>query len=289
MTITETSTLQIEPAGPALGATIEGVDLAAGLSPDDARRLNQALHEHAVLIFRGQRLDFDSALRFAAAFGEVAPASAVIRGISDEYPQIRVVDGSLRNGRVSHWHSDITYMANPPKAVLLWAHVTPPLGGDTMFAGLDAAYASLSEPIRRVIDDLVAVHHAPPSIHEALAEYGSGAWDGQVVTRLDPVRHPVVRVHPVTGRRGLYVNPRFTSHIEGLREHESESLLALLYEHIARPEHVLRVAWAPGDVVLFDNRSVTHYAIDDYGTADRVMYHVNIAGDAPLVGVNGAI
>jgi alpha-ketoglutarate-dependent taurine dioxygenase len=292
MTIIEESTttsLDIRRSGPAIGATVHGVDLDAGLTAAEAETLTAALHEHALLVFPGQNLSFDSALQLAASFGDVAPASAVIRGISDDYPQIRVVDGALSNGRVSHWHSDITYMSNPPKAVLLWAHVSPEFGGDTQFASLDAAYDSLSQPIRDVIDELVAVHQAPASIHEALAEYGSGVWDGEIVDRLDPVRHPVVRVHQVTGRRGLYVNPRFTSHIEGLRRHESEGLLDLLYQHIVRPEHVLRVRWAAGDVVLFDNRSVVHYAIDDYGGSERVMYHVNIAGSGRLAGVRGTI
>jgi alpha-ketoglutarate-dependent taurine dioxygenase len=180
------------------------------------------------------------------------------------------------------WHADVTFMPNPPLGSVLAAVHLPPVGGDTAFADLQAAYDDLSEPVRALVDRLEAEHDGSSSFARFLATNpDGGTWDGDCFTVLEPVRHPVVRTHPESGRRGPFVNPTFTTRIVGVSKRESDHLLRLLFEHIAAPEHQVRQRWQPGDVVFWDNRSTVHHAIHDYGQEHRARHRVTIRGDVP--------
>ena len=158
----------------------------------------------------------------------------------------------------------------------------PSQGGDTLWADLEQAYLSLSAPVRDLVDQLEAEHDGNREFGAYLAGNGGNDWDGKRITRLDPVVHPVVRVHPETGRRGLFVNPWFTTRIVGVSDPESRGILDLLFAHITKPEHIVRHQWRAGDVVMWDNRITAHYAALDYGDFRRVMHRVTVSGDVPV-------
>ena len=165
---------------------------------------------------------------------------------------------------------------------VLNAIVIPPAGGDTLWADTQAAYEGLSAPIRDLVDGLTAIHDGTRAFGSLLKTVGQGEWDGVTFTELTPTEHPVVRTHPETGGRNLFVNPGFTKRIKGLTTKESETLLHFLYEHMATPEYVVRYRWEEGDLGFWDNRTTMHYAIGDYGEAHRVIQRVTIQGDKPF-------
>ncbi|MFG2044585.1 TauD/TfdA dioxygenase family protein [Dactylosporangium sp. NPDC048998] len=274
--------MKLDPLGPHFGAEVAGVDL--GRAPDQSIvDIRAALVEHKVLFFRDQRLDDDGQVRLGRRLGELTASHPVVGGVDEAHPEVYALD-SADNGFADVWHTDVTFMRRPPLGSILRAVVLPPAGGDTSWADSQLAYESLSEPVRRLADELTAVHDGNREFGYYLAQRRSGkgsVWDGEVVTRLDPVEHPVVRVHPETGRRGLFVNPGFTSHIVGVSEAESRGILDLLYAHLTKPEHIVRHRWRLGDVAMWDNRSTAHYANRDYGTAHRVMHRITLRGDVP--------
>jgi taurine dioxygenase len=269
-----------------LGADLSGNDVR---DPAAAAEIPALLHEHLVLVMRGQALTPAEQVTFARRIGTPTPAHPVVPGL-DGHPEILVLDGAA-GGRNARWHTDVTFTVRPPAASILVADVVPEHAGDTMWADLRSAYATLAAPLRQLVDTLQAVHRISP-----LAYWGE-PFD-TAMTRDDaldllrsaadvpPVVHPVVRVHPVTGRPSLLVNPGFTSHIVGLSRIESDHLLRLLYEHSTQPELVVRHRWQPGDVVLWDNQATMHYAADDYGDEARRMRRVTLAGREP-VGLDG--
>lgn len=273
-----TGAFGLELSGGRLGADVDG-DWITGL-----------LHEHRVLVFRGQELSRADQVALARVFGELTPAHPVVPG-DPQFPEILDLDGAA-GGRNARWHTDVTFVVTPPAISVLTSDVTPEWGGDTMWADTRTAYEQLAEPLRDAVDRLWAVHRIAP-----LAYWGEpfdtalGRDDAQALyddaAKVPPVIHPVVRVHPVTGRRNLFVNPGFTTHVLGLSRIESEHLLALLYAHLARPEFTLRHRWRRGDVVIWDNRTTAHYAVDDYGTTERRMRRVTVRGTVP-VGTDGA-
>ena len=179
------------------------------------------------------------------------------------------------------WHTDLTFMAEPAAASLLFCDVCPPAGGDTMFMNLYRAYDTLSQPMREFLDGMEAVHDITTSMP---ADFMQQSWAPNQLERLHKstpaVTHPVVRTHPETGRKLLFVNPNFTSHIVGLNRNESDSLLQCLYEHAAKPENVVRFQWQQHSMAFWDNRCTQHYAINDYH-ALRVMHRVTLCGDRP--------
>ncbi|MDO9174917.1 MAG: TauD/TfdA family dioxygenase [Actinomycetota bacterium] len=228
-------------------------------------------------------------MALARALGEPTPAHPVVPGHPD-HPEILVLDGA-QGGRNARWHTDVTFMPTPPAASVLVGDVVPEFGGDTMWADTRSAYERLAAPLRDAVEHMEAVHRISP-----LAYWGEpfdsalGRDDAQqlldAAAKVPPVIHPVVRVHPVTGRKNLFVNPGFTTHIVGLSRIESDGLLQLLYQHMTQPELVLRHHWRNGDVVIWDNRATMHYAVDDYGDVDRRMRRVTIRGGA-AVGPSG--
>ena len=281
------SQFDVEPLTGSIGAILHGVDLAAG--PDDATiaATRAALLRWRVVFLRDQDITPTQQVAFGRRFGELTPAHPLQGGLDEEHPEVLVLDsrdyrlGIGDRGEATsynnRWHTDVTFSARPPMASILSAKEIPERGGDTLWADLVAAYASLSPGFRQLVDPLVAVHDAARTFDRLRAEGGGG----ERVATMAPVCHPVVRVHPETGERGLFVNPVFTSHVEGLSRLESERLLGLLYDHSTSPEHVVRWRWRAGDLAMWDNRSTSHYAAADY-TGARVMHRITVAGDRPV-------
>jgi taurine dioxygenase len=277
------TTLSLDPLGPHFGARVEGLDLATA-HDDDLVAVRAALIDRKVLFFPGQTLDADGQVALGRRIGELTASHPVVGGVDEAHPEIYALD-SADNGFADVWHTDVTFMARPPLGSILRAVILPPSGGDTSWADSQLAYDSLSAPVRALADQLTAVHDGNREFGYYLAQRRGGkgsVWDGEVVTRLDPVEHPVIRVHPETGRKGIFVNPGFTSHIAGVSDAESRAILDLLYAHLTKPEHIVRHRWRPGDVAMWDNRATAHYANRDYGTAHRVMHRVTLRGDRPI-------
>lgn len=277
----------LTPITGTFGAELSGDRVADGI---DGAWLSRQLVDHRLLVLRDQHLTHAQQVQLARELGEPTPAHPVVPGHPD-HPEILVLDGA-QGGRNARWHTDVTFMPAPPAASVLVGDVMPAFGGDTMWADTRTAYERLSPAVQAAIDTLEAVHRISP-----LAYWGEpfdtalGRDDAQRLfddaAKVPPVIHPVVRVHPVTGRKNLFVNPGFTTHIVGMSRIESDGLLRLLYEHATQPELVLRHRWRAGDVVIWDNRATMHYAVDDYGAAQRCMRRVTIRGTTP-VGPSGA-
>ena len=279
--------LHLEPLEPRFGARVHGVDLSR-VSDEQVRAIRTALAEHKVLFFSGQHaLHPDSQVTLGRRLGEVTESHPVVPGVDEEHPEIYALD-SATGGFADVWHTDVTFVRRPPLGSVLRAVVLPPTGGDTQWADLQLAYESLSEPVRRLADQLVAVHDGTREFGYYLAQREERTkWEGEQFQALVPIEHPVVRVHPETGRRGLFVNPGFVSHLKDVSDAESRYLLDLFYAHITKPEHIVRHRWSVGDVVMWDNRSTVHYANRDYGDQRRVMHRITLRGDQPI-GPTGA-
>jgi taurine dioxygenase len=270
------TTMQLTPASGSVGACVEGVDLR---SVDDTQRAEivEAWHTYGVLFFRGQHLDLGEQTAAARIFGEpelfdFAPA------VSDDQPYVHRIEEATgrRFGGISTWHSDATWLPEPPRGSMLQAVALPAVGGDTLFASSSAAYTNLSDPVRDMIDGLTAVHHGGLALTRAARGLG-------ITIPEEPVLHPVVRLHPGSGARCLFVNGLFTQQINELTPRESATLLPLLYDQYKDPEVQCRFHWEPGDIAMWDNRAVHHYATPDYDEA-RLMHRVVLTGD-PVVGI----
>tara|TARA_B100000676_G_scaffold289567_1_gene322224 strand:- start:1985 stop:2830 length:846 start_codon:yes stop_codon:yes gene_type:complete len=258
----------INPLSPVLGAEVVGLDLNVPLSDAVFSEIEDAWHNaNGVLVFRGQDLAPAAQIAFSKRLGDLEVHVAT-RYLLPEHPEIYRVStkqdangnamGNPESGR--YWHSDLSYLDPPAKASLLYALEVPPIGGDTMFTNMAAAHDALSEPLRTMLDGLVAVHDYSYVRRMFSPDFGRSADPDKV----PPVRHPVVRPHSDTGRKTIFVNPGFTTHIEGLSRHESGAVLAFLFEHATRPEFVYRHSWSVGDAVLWDNRLTMHHAVHDF-------------------------
>ncbi|MEV6982046.1 TauD/TfdA family dioxygenase [Sphaerisporangium sp. NPDC051017] len=275
--------LTLDPLGPHFGAEVIGLDLATATDAE-LGAVRAALVERKVLFFRGQSLDDNGQIALGRRLGELTPSHPVVAGVDEAHPEIYAID-SADNGFADVWHTDVTFMPRPPLGSILRAVSLPDSGGDTSWADSQLAYDSLSEPVRDLADRLTALHDGNREFGYYLTQRRGGrgnVWEGETVTRLDPVEHPVVRVHPETGRKGLFVNPGFTSHIAGVSDAESRGILDLLYAHLTKPEHIVRHRWRAGDVAMWDNRSTSHYANRDYGDTRRVMHRITLRGDRPV-------
>ena len=270
----------IHPVAGALGAEVSGVDLARPLDDATVAALRQAWLEHLVLFFRDQDLSPAQFLAFARRFGEPIEYPFV-RGL-DDYPEIIPVL-KLEHERVNFggvWHSDTAYLDVPPMASMLVAREIPPFGGDTLFANMYLAYETLSDGMKRMLDGLVAVNSSAKA--DASRTREDRMKDRAREAARDYVAaHPVVRRHPETGRRALYVNVAHTVRFDGMTEEESAPLLAFLFQHQIRPEFTCRFRWRPGSIAFWDNRCAQHHAINDYRGHRRLLHRVTLAGDTP--------
>lgn len=275
--------LAVRRINPNIGAEILGVDLRKPLSPEEVARIETALVEHEVIVLRNQPIEVDDQIRFGRYFGEltVHPFSP---NMADK-PEVIVLDNHKDNppSLTDVWHSDETFRDDPPLGTILRCRITPEIGGDTLFASMTCAYEGLSDRMQRYIDGLEAVHDFKP--FRTLFATGTPEQRAKLRKLEDefpnPV-HPVVRVHPVTGRRILNVNPQFTIRIVGMKESESRSLLDLLFAQAHIPDYQLRVRWEPDQLVFWDNRSTQHYAVHDYWPQRRRMERITLRGDRPF-------
>ncbi len=273
------SELRVRQVTSVLGAEISGVDLARPLAPDQIERINAALLEHGVLFFRGPPLGPAEQKAFARQFGEISAPPFVPKHGDD--PEFTVLDQTTPKGEgADQWHSDNTFMAEPPMGSILKAVVLPAVGGDTCFANMTTAYEALSEPVQRFIDGLKAVHDITRPLQKAIEGGHSNANLGEVQAAWPPVEHPVVRTHPVSRKKALFVNGNSTTRIVGISERESAWLLPFLLDHVRSPEFQCRFRWDTGSIAFWDNRTVQHFAVPDYHER-RVMHRVTLAGDRP--------
>ena len=273
--------IAVEALSPALGAEISGVALDQALADAVAAEIRAAFLAHHVIFFRDQSLTPEQFLRFAGAMGEPSEYPFV-KGL-DGYPQITEVikkeDERVNFGGI--WHSDTTYLERPPKATMLYARQVPPIGGDTLFANMHLAYESLSLGLRRLLDGMTAINSAQKGDAAAtradlLRQRPRDAGDTVTVAE-----HPLVRTHPETGRKALYVNAGHTLSIGGMSEAESAPILEYLYRHQARPEFTCRFRWRRNSLAFWDNRSAQHYPLNDYHGHRRAMQRITLAGDRP--------
>ncbi|MDH6131559.1 alpha-ketoglutarate-dependent taurine dioxygenase [Kitasatospora sp. MAA4] len=277
-------TLEIHKIGGRIGAEVSGLDLSGALQPEVVAELNAALVAHKALFFRGQTLDDDGQTRFAEHFGPLTTAHPTVAAL-DGQPNVLAVD-SAEGGRANRWHTDVTFVRTPPKASTLRSLVVPPYGGNTLIADTQGAYRDLPDALRELADRLWAVHTNDYDYAQG-RELDAKEAERRAVFTASKYRtaHPVVRVHPESGERGLFIGG-FAQSIIGLSSHESHDLLRSLQAYVTRPENVVRWRWAVGDLVLFDNRATQHYAPDDYDGLPRLLHRVTVAGDVP-VGVSG--
>ena len=277
------TTLSIEPISPALGAVVSGVRLADPLDDAAQRQIEQALLDHHVLFFRDQPLTPSQQANFAARFGDLHIHP--IYPSSPEQREVIVLDTAVTDVRDNAiWHTDVTFLENPALGAVLAAKQLPPYGGDTLWASGIAAFEALSKPLQQLLDGLTATH----DISKSFPQERFGATDAdrarlEEARRKNPPRsHPVIRTHPVTGRKALFVSDGFTTRINELEPAESRAILDLLFAHFARPEFTVRWRWKENDVAFWDNRVTQHYAVDDYRPQRRVMHRATILGDKPF-------
>jgi taurine dioxygenase len=273
------SRLEIEPVGAALGARVHGVKLDE-LDDGTLAEVHQALLAHQVVFLRAPGLTPDQHLALAARFGE-AEVHAFFPNLGERYERISVLD-STETKSASMWHSDETFLPAPPLGTLLHAQVIPPVGGDTCWASSTKAYAALSPAMQRYVEGLSAVH--------SLSRIADMSYRHGIKTVADVAQayasdvssvHPVVRTHPETGQRGLFVNPTYTRFLVGVPEEESNAVLALLVAHQTQERFVVRHRWREGDFVIWDNRCTMHIALGDF-TGHRRVHRVSILGDPPV-------
>lgn len=292
MTDTTTS-IDVRPMSGYTGAEIHGVDLREPLEPDVLAEVRRTLLQWKVVFFRDQDLTQEQHIAFGRQFGEVTPAHPTLPAMFPEHPEILLLDNhaiagaeSKANGKgnapvvESRWHSDVTFVPNPPMGSILRGVVVPPYGGDTQFTNLAVAYQTLSEPLQRLCDELHAVHQNFLPI--ARGEL-PGKLKEQFTSREIRAVHPVVRVHPETGEKVLFVNPNFTSHIIELSRREGSHLLAMLYEHVSDPSFTCRFRWEPDSLAFWDNRATCHLVPTDIPPGmHRSMQRITVAGDLPV-------
>jgi len=283
----ESSDLTLRPLAGALGAEIQGIDLSAPRGSTAFAPIREAFLRYGVIFFRDQSLSRPAQLALAAHFGK--PELHPIANGMEDYPEIiRVLKPEGEEAFFgTSWHTDNSFFEAPSSTTILYGETVPPCGGDTVFASMELAYQTLSEPIKALIDPLRAVHTAADAYDPRTT--GEAKYRGETAISYtfsdaiyERVEHPVVRTHPETGRKALYVNAMFTDHIVGLNRHESDALLAMLYAHATRQELTCRFRWEPGSIAIWDNRCVQHYAINDYAEFERVMYRVTIQGTPPV-------
>ncbi len=273
------SGISIRPLTPTVGAEISGVDLRKPLSHGEVDAIEEALLAHGVVFFRGQDITPEQQLAFARQMGPVDIPPFAPRYGSD--PELLVLDQAKPKGEgADEWHSDNTFMAEPPMGSILKAVQLPTYGGDTCFASMHAAYDALSAPMKRMLEGMQAVHDITRPLQKAIDAGHSNADLAEVQHKWPPVSHPVVRTHPITGRKALYVNGNSTVRLVGLPARENEVMLRFLIDHVRDPVFQCRFRWDLHSIAFWDNRAVQHYAVPDYAER-RVMHRVTLAGDRP--------
>jgi taurine dioxygenase len=271
--------MEVVSQSSSIGAEIRGIDLSSGLTPAQYDELNRAFLDHQIVFFRDQYLTPQQYVDFASHFGP--PREYLFADGIDGFPVITEIVKSETETESfgSFWHSDSTYMAQPPKATILYARQVPPKGGDTLFSDMYAAYEGLSEGMRKLLAPLRAVNSASvfprdEDIYREVKSKNSECYTQQAI-------HPVIRTHDETGGKALYVNSIHTLCFEGMTREESLPILGLLYECVQKPEYTYRLQWQQNTIAMWDNRCTQHYAVNDYHGYRRVMHRIIVEGDKP--------
>ncbi len=271
------TSIQVTPLTPTIGAEIQGVDLSRPLEQQQFEEVKEAFLKHQVIFFRDQEITVDEHKAFGRLFGEllIHPAAPG----PEEHPEIFVLhtDENSKFAEGNAWHSDMSCQEEPPLGSILHLHQVPSSGGDTLFASMYAAYEALSEPMKVFLSGLTAIHDSERVYRGRYAQQGVDDT-GKIYPSAE---HPVIRTHPESGRKALFVNSAFTSRIKGLKRPESRSLLRFLYEHIASPDFHCRFKWAPNSIAFWDNRCAQHFATWDYYPEVRHGLRVTVRGDRP--------
>lgn len=267
-----TTSLDVRPLTHTLGAEVRGVDLREALDGATRDLVERTWVEHKVLFFPDQQIDREQHKRFARSFGEIWQ-HPFLKDVVGDPDFVELYSGGDTNSRylASNWHTDVTFAECPPMGSVLRAVHVPDAGGDTMWLDLEAAYGGLSPAMQEIAASLVAVHSAPRRF------FVPGDTSDEVITN----KHPVVRTHPVSGRKCLFVNPGFTRAIDGFSQPESDALLTLFHRHCQRPEYMVRYHWRPDTVAMWDNRCTQHCVVTDNRDALRKMERITLAGERP--------
>jgi len=297
--VMERQTVAVHPTGAALGADIDGIDLAGGLSPEAVATIKKAWGEHLVLRFRGQRLDDEDLLRFSRQLGELdwAPIAAAgvrvpgedraIEAAPEGRQYVMVISNVIEEGKAigqlgayeAIWHTDMSYVAEPPSASALYSLEVPPEGGDTGFCNMYLAYETLAPELRHQVEGRVCRHDAS---RNSAGELRRGFVDMPDPSQTVGADHPIVRTHPTTGRKALFLGRRRNAYIPGLKLADSEALLDALWAHATKIEFTWYQQWRVGDLILWDNRAVMHRRDAFDSATRRVMHRTQIKGDRPL-------
>ncbi len=280
----KSNSIEVRPVAGALGAEVCGVDLGDALSDEQVDTLRRAFLDHQVIFFRDQSLDPDSHKEMGRRFGDlnIHGYYESLPGHPEILPVLKEPEATGNIGGV--WHSDVTYLPAPALGSILYALEVPPAGGDTMFASQYLAYETLSDGMKEMLEGLRAIHSSDIFTNKARRD----AVNATRTTKLNEVdetvesSHPVVRTHPETGRKCLFVNGAFTRRIDGWTAEESRPLLDYLYRQAARPEFTCRFRWEQGSIAFWDNRCTQHYALNDYQGHRRSMHRVTLEGDRPV-------
>lgn len=279
--------LDIRPLAPACGAEVFGLDLKSA-SDETLGRVKKALADHAVLFFREQVMTPEEQVAVTRRFGDIVRVPFIKH--LDEHPDIIAVLKEADEKRISTfggtWHSDFSFLEEPPSLTLLYARELPPVGGDTLWASQYLAYENLSEGMRRLIEPLVAIQTGWPHGTKG-PKPGTAVSKSVQMVRNDPtadreIHHPVVRIHPWTGRKALFVNPVYTQRFDGMTEEESKPILNFLYQHSVKAEFTCRLRWSEGTLAIWDNRCLLHLAINDYDGSRRLLHRTTVAGERPV-------
>ena len=277
----DTKPFEVERLGAKLGAEIHGIDLKQPLGRETFKAFEAELVENKVLVVRDQNLTTEQHVALSRLFGELEVHPMRPQG---SFPEILVLDNHKDNPVLSTdvWHSDTTFRKNPTKYTILRCQIMPKVGGDTLFADMEAVYEGLSPTFRRMIDDLSAVH----DFQNFRVLYKNTDEDQAKLRKMEELfpnpTHPVVRTHPVSGRKCIYVNPQFTVRIADLEPDESQAILQVLFAQVHIPEYQFRVRWTPGAIVFWDNQSTQHYAANDYYPERRRMERTAVVGEKPF-------
>jgi taurine dioxygenase len=272
--------LDIKPIAGALGAEISGIDLTANISPEAFTEIRRLLVQYGVIFFRDQDISHAQQKRIAEYFGplQTHPAYATVA----DFPEITVLESTRdKPTKIEAWHSDMTFRKHPPLGTLLRSKIIPAKGGDTMWACMATAYNGLSQSMQNMLEGLVAIHDFRHGFKESIAEPGGAERLANAIAENPPVEHPVIRVHPESGRKVIFVNSLFTTQIVGIPKAESAAILEFLYQHVTTIEYTCRFNWQPNCLAIWDNRSTQHKPVNDYFPAHRQLERITIDGDKP--------
>jgi len=274
--------MQIKKAAGAIGVEVHGIDIADMASSDQVTAtVRELVTRHGVAFFREQTLSMPEYAASARQLGDILPHEAY--STVDNEAAVQILESTAEKpSKIEVWHSDMTFSATPPHFTMLYADVLPEFGGDTMWASSSAAFEALSKRMRDWLLTLRATHDFRHGFQESLAEPGGAERLAPAIAANPPVSHPLIRTHPETGAKAIFVNPLFTTGIDGLRRHESDALLAMLYDHMLTAEFTVRLQWRKGTIAMWDNRVTWHKPVNDYFPQHRRMLRITIRGDKPV-------